>query len=57
MPKRTPLANVLKSAVRATVEHVFAQHTERRGLTIRTIGLAQSRAAITLANMACKMTP
>lgn len=56
MPKRTSRANGRKSAVRARVEHVFAQQKDRMGLTIRTIGLARARATITLANMAYNMT-
>jgi transposase, IS5 family len=56
MPKRTRRANGRKSAVRAKVEHVFAQQKDRMGLTIRTIGLARAKAAITLANMAYNMT-
>ena len=56
MPKRTRRANAAKSAVRSKVEHVFAQQKARMGMTIRTIGLARARAAITLANMAFNMT-
>ncbi len=55
MPKRTSRANGRKSAVRAKVEHVFAQQKDRMGLTIRTIGLARARATITLSNMAYNM--
>ena len=56
MPKRTRRANAVKSALRSKVEHVFAQQKARMRLTIRTIGLARARAAITLANMAYNMT-
>jgi len=56
MPKRTSRANGRKSAVRSKVEHVFAQQKARMGLTIRTIGLARAKAAITLANIAYNMT-
>ncbi len=52
MPKPTRRANAAKSAVRSKVEHVFAHQKARMGMTIRTIGLARARAAITLANMA-----
>ena len=44
--------NGRKSAVRAKAGHVFAHRKSRMGLTIRTIGIARARAAITLANMA-----
>ncbi len=56
MPQRTSRANGRKSAVRSKVEHVFAQQKARMGLTIRTIGLARARAAVTLANIAYNMT-
>ena len=56
MPKQTSRANGRKSAVRAKVEHVFAQQKDRMGLTIRTIGLARAKATITLANVAYNMT-
>ena len=52
MPKRTRRANAAKSTVRSKVEDVFAHQKARMGMTIRTIGLARARAAITLANMA-----
>jgi hypothetical protein len=38
--------------VRCAVEHVFAQQKGRYGLFIRTIGLAQAEATLTLANLA-----
>ena len=56
MPKRTSCANGRKSAVRAKVEHVFAQQKDRMGLAIRTIGLARATATIIPANMAYNMT-
>ena len=55
MPKRTARANAKKSAVRARVEHVFAYQKGPMGMTIRTIGLARAKAAITLANMGYNM--
>ncbi len=56
MPLRTRRANGRKSALRSKVEHVFAHQKARMRVTIRTIGLARARAAITLANMAYNMT-
>ncbi|MDB2407670.1 hypothetical protein N9W17_03985 [Jannaschia sp.] len=56
MPQRNSRANGRKPAVRSKVEHVFAQQKSRMGMTIRTIGLARARAAITLANIAYTMT-
>ena len=56
MPKRTRRANAAKSALRSRVEHVFAHQKARMRVTIRTIGLARARAAITLADMAYNMT-
>ncbi len=53
--RRTAKANGRKSAARAKVEHVFAHRKARMGLTVRTIGVASARAAITMANMACNM--
>ena len=55
MPRRTARANAAKSAVRARVEHVFAQQKGPMGLVIRTIGLARAEAAVTMANMAYNM--
>ncbi len=55
MPQRTSRANGRKSVIRSKVEHVFAQQKSRMGLTIRTIGLARAKAAITLANIAYNM--
>ena len=56
MPRPTRRANGRRAAVRARVEHVFAHQKARMGLTIRTIGIARARAAVTLANMAYNMT-
>lgn len=55
MPERTRKSNGLKSMVRARVEHPFAHQKGPMGMTIRTIGIARARAAITLANMAYNM--
>jgi IS5 family transposase len=55
MPRHQARANAAKSAVRAHVEHPFAQQKGVMGLVIRTIGLARASAAITLANMAYNM--
>jgi transposase, IS5 family len=52
MPKRTAKANAKKSAVRATVEHVFAQRKQRMKLTIRSIGIKRAAATIGMANIA-----
>ena len=56
MPGRTRRANARRSALRSRIEHVFAHQKARMGLTIRTIGIARARAAITLADMAYNMT-
>ena len=42
MPVRTARANARKSAVRAHIEHVFAEQKARMGLFVRTIGLAMA---------------
>lgn len=52
MAKRTAKANARKSAVRATVEHVFAQQKHRMKLTIRCIGIKRAEATIIMANIA-----
>lgn len=52
MPTRASRANGRKSVVHSKVEHVFGHQRDRKGPTIRTIGLARARVAITLANMA-----
>ena len=51
MSRRTARANGRKSAVRASVEHVFARRKGPMGLYIRTIGLARARTKIGLANL------
>ena len=55
MPARTAKANGRKSKDRAKVEHVFAHQKARMGLTIRTVGLARAKAAVTMANMTYNM--
>jgi transposase, IS5 family len=55
MPARTARANAKKSAVRAHVEHVFAEQKARMGLFVRTIGLARATAKIGLANLVYNM--
>ncbi len=51
MPKRTARANARKSAVRAHVEHVFAEQKDRMDLFVRTIGLARAELKIGMANL------
>jgi transposase, IS5 family len=55
MAERTRRANARKSAVRAAVEHVFAQQKGPLGLVVRTIGIARARVTIGLANLAYNM--
>ena len=55
MSARTAKANGRKLKDRAKVEHVFAQQKVRMGQTIRTVGLARAKAAITMANIAYNM--
>jgi hypothetical protein len=55
MPERTRRANARKSAVRAHIEHVFAEQKARMGLFVRTIGLARATTKIGLANLAYNM--
>lgn len=52
MPAKTSRANGRKSAVRAHVEHVFAEQKYRMGMFIRTIGLARATTKTGLANPA-----
>jgi len=52
MPERTARANARRSAVRAHVEHIFAEQKARMGLFVRTIGLARATVKIGLANLA-----
>lgn len=55
MPARTARANARKSAVRAHIEHVFAEQKARLGLFVRTIGLARATTKIGLANLVTNM--
>ena len=55
MPARTARANARKSAVRAHIEHVFAEQKGRMGLFVRTIGLARATTKIGLANLVHNM--
>ncbi|MDF2782349.1 MAG: hypothetical protein K0S96_2154, partial [Geminicoccaceae bacterium] len=55
MPERTARANARKSAVRAHIEHVFAEQKARMGLFVRTIGLARATTKIGLANLVTNM--
>jgi IS5 family transposase len=55
MPERTARANAKKSAVRAHIEHVFAEQKARMGLSVRTIGLARATTKIGLANLVYNM--
>ncbi len=55
MPERTRRANGRKSAVRAHVEHIFAEQKARMGLFVRTIGLARATMKIGLANLVYNM--
>ncbi len=52
MPSRTAKANARKSAIRATVEHVFAQQKDRMKLIIRSIGIRRAEATVIMANIA-----
>jgi IS5 family transposase len=51
MPAGTARANARKSAVRAHVEHIFAEQKARMGLFVRTIGLARAEMKIGMANL------
>jgi IS5 family transposase len=55
MPPRTARANAKKSAIRARIEHVFAEQKARMGLFVRTIGLARATTKIGLANLVYNM--
>ena len=55
MPPRARRAKARKSAVRSSVEHVFAYQKGPMGLVIRTIGIARARVKIGLANLAYNM--
>ena len=52
MPRHVARADARKSAVRARVEHVFAQQKAHMGLRVRTIGLPRAQIRIGLANLA-----
>jgi IS5 family transposase len=51
IPARTTKANAKRSAVRAHIEHVFAEQKVRMGLFIRTIGIPRATTKIGLANL------
>jgi IS5 family transposase len=55
MPVHTARANAGKSAIRAHIEHIFAEQKHRMGLFVRTIGLARATIKIGLANLAYNM--
>jgi len=55
MPANVARANAKKSAVRAHVEHIFAEQKARMGLFVRTIGIARATTKIGLANLAYNM--
>jgi IS5 family transposase len=55
MPRHVARANANKSAVRAHIEHVFAEQKARMGLFVRTIGLARATTKIGLANLVHNM--
>jgi transposase, IS5 family len=52
LPKHTARANARKSAIRARVEHVFAEQKARMNLMIRSIGIKRAEATIVMANIA-----
>ena len=55
MPINVARANGRRSAIRAPIEHIFACQTHKRGLFIRTNGLARARTKIGLANLVYNM--
>jgi hypothetical protein len=55
MPENVQRGNATKSKVRARVEHIFAHQKAKKGLFIRTIGIARAETKITLANLAFNM--
>jgi transposase, IS5 family len=55
MPANLARANAKKSAVRAHVEHIFAEQKARMGLCVRTIGIARATTKIGLANLVYNM--
>lgn len=48
-------ANAARPKVRSAVEHPFAEQKSRRGLFVRTLGIARAKAKIGLANIAFNM--
>jgi len=55
MPVRPARANAKTSAVRAHIEHVFAEPKVRMRLFVRTIGLARAKTKIGFANLVTNM--
>ena len=55
MPARTARANAQKSAIRAPIEHVFAEQKTRMGLFVRTIGIARATTKIGLTHLVYNM--
>ena len=55
MPVRTSRANAKKSAIRAHIEHVFAEQKARMSLFVRTIGIGRATTKIGLANLLYNM--
>jgi transposase, IS5 family len=55
MPERTARGNARRSAVRAHIEHAFAEQTARMGLFVRNIGLARATTKIGLADLVHNM--
>jgi transposase, IS5 family len=55
MPINVARANGKRSAIRAHIEHVFAEQKARMGLFVRTIGLARATTKIGLANLVYNM--
>jgi hypothetical protein len=51
MPRRTAMANGIRSKVRALVEHVFAEQKSRMGLVVRTVGIARATTEMGMANI------
>ena len=55
MPMRTAKAKAKKSAIRAHIEHVFAEQKAGMGLFVRTIGIAKATTKIGLATLVYNM--
>jgi IS5 family transposase len=55
VPANLARANAKKSAVRAQIEHIFAEQKARMGLFVRTIGIARATTKIGLANLVYNM--